>query len=1029
MKPERAARRLLSTTRAKAKMYEYEVPLEHHINLSIRPEILFSLAVGLLGDAAAEVASNNSRDEEQSTSLDALRFAATYFEAYNDAKLDNQVSEEFPVLAAASFYLSDNPGAAKVLVRRSTMPSTALASGLVLLCYKLLKSDFTPIAERDRYDDLPDIVLKSLGGYFFGDIEQDELIVALSDIRTRAYAEGNGRELLYADVASAICRKKVANASRSLLPRASSVDLTAWRSILRRPFFPLELWPAQQRICDAGILRGEPAIIQMPTSAGKTRATELILRSAFLTGRADLAVIVSPFRSLCHDISSDLAIAFAGENVTLNEATDNYQLDLNIENLWEQKEILVVTPEKLLYLLRRSPELARQIGLLIYDEGHQFDSAARGPAYELLLTSLRLLIPTSTQVVLISAVISNAPKLAGWLLGNEQAVVHGDGLAPTARSIAFASWRDRIGRLEYVNPLDPDEGEFFVPRIIEDVVLPRLPRERKQRFFPDRNNGISIGLYLALKLVTKGGIAIFCGRKDTAANLCNSAVDIFSRTELFPSPSEISDGAEVDKITRLFDKHLGSTASATKAAERGIFPHHASVPHGLRLSIEHAMKEGLIKFVVCTSTLAQGVNLPIKYLIITGVYQGADRILVRDFHNLIGRAGRAGMHTEGSIIFAEPAIFDGKLDFRQRWRWKLAKELLDARNTEPCISRILSIFDPFTYGNPPKNLTLNVSTLHGFVFDDRDTMESLIAYESAADSSLPQAEFRRFLRDRVRVVHGIASFLLAHLDFEIGVRAEHATELARNTFAYHIASEEQKPQLEALFQNIAFSLGDGAATEDLRTSLRRSPLAPTDVTNIRAWLNENLEILSNSARNGSLFNVIAPILSIYNKHNSITSLSDPSAIPAITDAWMNELSFGEICLQLTENNIRIGGNRRRPKVEDVVTLCENGLGYEGAMIVATIADLAEDVDAELHKMLCVLQRKIRYGLNTEAALAFFETGFADRVVAKSLSEQFPGVRDRSSARVAIQQDRHRATETIMEFPAYFQNILNEIAPP
>jgi replicative superfamily II helicase len=91
-------------------------------------------------------------------------------------------------------------------------------------------------------------------------------------------------------------------------------------------------------------------------------------------------------------------------------------------------------------------------------------------------------------------------------------------------------------------------------------------------------------------------------------------------------------------------------------------------PDGVGESGLFAMKASLIKFVVCTSTLAQGVNLPIKYLIVTSVNQGKDRILVRDFHNLIGRAGRAGMHTEGSVIFADNAVFDKKGQRRERWR-------------------------------------------------------------------------------------------------------------------------------------------------------------------------------------------------------------------------------------------------------------------------------------------------------------------------------------------------------------------------
>ncbi|MBB4214849.1 replicative superfamily II helicase [Rhizobium sp. BK212] len=110
-------------------------------------------------------------------------------------------------------------------------------------------------------------------------------------------------------------------------------------------------------------------------------------------------------------------------------------------------------------------------------------------------------------------------------------------------------------------------------------------------------------------------------------------------------PVEVSDQAEIGKIARLFEHQLGSATPATRAAAVGVLAHHANVQHGIGLSIEHAMKEGLARFVVCTSTLAQGVNFPIKYLIITGIYQGRDRMLVRDFHNLMGRAGRAGMRS------------------------------------------------------------------------------------------------------------------------------------------------------------------------------------------------------------------------------------------------------------------------------------------------------------------------------------------------------------------------------------------------
>src|SRR5260370_2807982 len=112
---------------------------------------------------------------------------------------------------------------------------------------------------------------------------------------------------------------------------------------------------------------------------------------------------------------------FSRENVVWNEATDSFQEDITVEGLWQQKTILIVTPEKLLYLLRRTPDLAQHIGLVIYDEGHQFDSGARGVTYELLLTSLKLLLAEETQIVLISAVIANAASVAGWLINDDEA--------------------------------------------------------------------------------------------------------------------------------------------------------------------------------------------------------------------------------------------------------------------------------------------------------------------------------------------------------------------------------------------------------------------------------------------------------------------------------------------------------------------------------------------------------------------------------------------------------------------------------
>jgi hypothetical protein len=721
-----------------------------------------------------------------------------------------------------------------------------------------------------------------------------------------------------------------------------------------------------------------------------------------------------------------MARAFSSENVVLNEATDSFQQDLTVEALWEQRTILIVTPEKLLYLLRRTPELAQHIGLVFYDEGHQFGSGARGVTYELLLTSLKLSLAEGTQIVLISAVIANARNIAGWLIENEESIVDGAGLMPTARRVAFASWQTQLGRLEYVSPLDPDDTEFFVPRVIDRVTLRRLGRERTDRYFPTAEDGSSTGLYLGLKLVAKGSVAVFCGRKDTAVKICEMAVDVFQRSDAFTKPVDEADPDEVEKLASLFALHIGEAAPTTKATQLGIFPHHASVPNGLRLSVEFAMKMNLINFVVCTSTLAQGINLPIRYLIVTGVYQGGERILVRDFHNLIGRAGRAGMHTEGSIIFADTKVFDKRRQVRDRWRWQTAKELLDASNSEPSSSSILAIFQPFEYGQPTRQISLNVELLHTLVFDDETTVEATVAGIVNDNPGVDARRFRRYLQDRVQIVHGIASFLLAHLEFAGDGLAERAVQLARNTLAHYLADEGRRAQIETVFRTIAERILEGAATEELRATLRRSPLAPTTVNTLKAWLGANREILMQSLSAGTLLASMSAVVLQYNRSGTITSLSDQTVMPLIIETWVSGATFSAIFQLLVERNIRIGGNNRYPTVEDAVAICESGLGYEGAMILATIADLAEGDESELPEVLALFQRQMKCGLYSLAALGFFEAGFADRVVAQRLAETFPNVVDRQSARLAIRNATAQVREFIEQYPAYFTSVLDEL---
>jgi hypothetical protein len=869
-------------------------------------------------------------------------------------------------------------------------------------------------------------ILTVLRGYMRFDNDAIAVREAYTALRSAAYANGSPRELIYADLTSAVCATKLRHAARTVLSATSDLDAEVWRPALAKPHFPVEFWPAQQRIADAGLLRGLSAVIQMPTSAGKTRATELIIRSAFLAERASLAIIVAPYRSLCHDIRGNLSAAFTGEPINLDEASDSYQFDLELEALLANNTVLIVTPEKLLYMVRRAPELADRIGLVIYDEGHQFDGMARGPTYELLLTSLKMALTPATQIILISAVIGNAAEVASWLIGDPEAVVGGEGLLPTAKSIAFASWRGARGWLQYVSPMDPEESEFWVPRIISDIELPLRGKETAARRFPEKKDGGDVGLFLGLHVVANGSVAIFCGRKDSASKLCRRVVDVFDRGVPYPQPFTVSDAAEVRKIHHLSEAHLGAEASASQAAAIGIFAHHADTPRGLRLSIEHAMKEGLAKFVICTSTLAQGVNFPLKYLIVTSTRQGGEKIMVRDFHNLMGRAGRAGMHTEGSIIFSTPTVYDQRNVYGHRWRWNEAKNLLDASKAEPSRSSILAIFDDYEQrqpGAPPIVQPMLLQWLD-LAFADRDQIEAIVAEALALQPNISANEFRRFVEGRARAVQSIAAFLVANMTFEDGEDiATRVGELAANTLAYHLANAPTRERLVDLFRRIAETVNERTDAAQ-RLLIRRSPLPPAAVAELQEWLAHNIEQLQTAVAEDRLLDAVSATALRYANSRMIRNLSDIDVVPLALAEWVAGHSYAAIHALLTGRNVRVSGDRTT--VEDVVALRENGFAYDVAMVIASLADLAEPLDHILQRGLALLQRQVKNGLADRSALAFLESGFADRIVASAVAAAWPEVRERAGVRVICRNNWAEVSAVLASYPSYFTLVASEL---
>jgi len=1017
-------------------MHEFRAAEEDYVPFRRTPETLFPLAVGILHDAAGAIADRftvggegpvvpSAWEEDDGSIGPMVRFSASFFDAFLESQLNAELTTEFSVLCAASYYLADSVGSAVVVARRSEAPPLELGHGLARVAWHILRGDVGPIDGASQHAELGNRLLNALTRHFSLEADAEEEIRAIcAELRASVYDNGSAREVVYADTVTALCARKLDNAARTILPPSSGLPLASWAEALRKPRFPKELWPAQRRIADAGLLRGNSGLVQMPTSAGKTRATELIIRSVFSSGRSNLAVIVAPFRSLCHDIRSDLVGAFAGEDVTLDEVSDSFLLDVDMAGVLAQRSVLIVTPEKMLYMLRRAPELAERIGLVIYDEGHQFEGFARGPTYELLLSSLRMTLAPEAQVVLISAVIGNAPVIAEWLIGDANAVISGEGLLPTTKSIAFASWQFERGLLQYVSPDDPEQQEFFVPRIVTQANLALRPRERAARIFPERGGtgeSAEVGLYLGLHLVERGSVALFRGTKEGVISLCGRAAEIFDRAVALPRPLDVSDVSEIGRLTHLAQLNLGADQDVTRASALGILAHHGNTPQGLRLAVEHAMKEGHAKFVVCTSTLAQGVNFPIRYLIVSATQQGKEKIKVRDFHNLMGRAGRAGMHTEGSVIFSAPSIYDQRDNWDGRWRWNATKYLLDPTRAEPSRSSILDLFDDYEQ-TPTHKLTLEIGWLDLAFATDVD-VDAAVASTKQRFGWVDVDMFKTFVADRARAIQSIATYLAAYVDFTSDLAGERIDELTRNTLAWHLADDAVRDNLLEVFRMTARAI-EQAGDDALRALIRKSPLPPADVFALRDWTNANIQTLVDAAERGELIDAVFAEARRYVSSKALSKLTDQNQILPTLKAWLEGKSFDDIAQALRAANVRT--SNRHITANHVVAICESGFGFDLAMVVASMADLVEPLDEDLCDELVLLQRQIKNGLSNASALAFYEAGFKDRVVTQALAAAFGGVTDRAGVRRICRTQRDELNAVLDAFPAYFQSVAEEL---
>jgi helicase len=370
-----------------------------------------------------------------------------------------------------------------------------------------------------------------------------------------------------------------------------------------------ELYPPQAEALPAA-LEGKNVVLAIPTASGKSLVAYIaILKKVLSHGKA---LYIVPLRALAREKYEDLK-AFESLGISVGISVGDY--DSKGEEL-DKFDVLVSTSEKADSLLRHRTHWLERLSIIIADEIHLINDAGRGPTLEVILALFKQINP-SAQIIALSATIKNSLELSLWLDAKH-----------------FTSeWR----------PVTLKEGVYFDGDVYfgDNSVLP-LERggDAVQTLVKDiRGSG--------------GQCLIFVNTRRSAENLAETLGDVVSPGLSDPEVSALVDGSEKLRTAQL---EITTMISRLRSMmKKGSAFHHAGLANSQRKIVEENFRNGSIKVLVATPTLAAGINLPARRVIVRdlGRYDsniGFRPIPVLEIKQMFGRAGRPKYDKVGEAI-------------------------------------------------------------------------------------------------------------------------------------------------------------------------------------------------------------------------------------------------------------------------------------------------------------------------------------------------------------------------------------------
>jgi hypothetical protein len=746
---------------------------------------------------------------------------------------------------------------------------------------------------------------------------------------------------------------------RAVLPDgASGLWNPLVMSLLDRTPPAWEFFPSQIAAITGGLLdRDESYALQMPTGAGKTALCETLLFAHLQRRLGDAAILLVPYRSLASELRTTLVRRLNAMGLRARCAYGGTVPTGDEVRGLEDTRAMVATPEALSGLMSADSAFLRRTSLVVVDEGHLLDGGARGVGLELLVARMKARDIGPPRFVFVSAIVPNIEEINAWLGGGPDCVIRSEYRPAVAEfAVLRPAGKGADARIALVmHPHEDVPMRFTIDEFLgpEDFRWTNQSTGRRRTYPFGSLKTQAIGA--ARKALPMGAAAVFAANKrgdQGAVGLAEELLSQLRQALSLPEPLSFARAARLGPVIEYLELEYGTDWIGTRTLAAGAVLHHGDIPQETREVLESLVRRADVKLAICTNTLAEGVNLPIRSLVLYSVERRgkegrAESLLARDVKNLVGRAGRAGSTTKGLVLCVNPG------------QWPLVERVARQAVGEPVVGALRLLIGNLGRALARQNLTL----------DNRELEET------------PQLH---------TLVDGVDATLIDLAAEELGPEAlvRLAVQLVDHTFAARHLDQPSRKLLETVFE------------------LRAQRIAGIRTAGRLGWLRET------GARARMIDAVERGLLPRRPAWDDVTDPIDAAVVSAIVDwAWeqtdlqdaardayrvkdgadvgVTRLPFlGTVSLWLAGARFRDIAARANLPVDDV-------LGVHTRMITFVLQTLVEQGVALLAKLLAAQGRELspavrdfpehlRFGVPNSAARILASAGMRHRRAAVEL---------------------------------------------